>query len=188
MRYSGSYPWPSFASTMPDSTRYLLDRPARRHWPLAVALVLTPMATDAAIYRCVTESGVIEYSNTTPDPARARDCQQLDLPQITTIPATPVPAPAPAPAAASPAKSAGASPAEQRRLEERMQILRDEFQRESRHLAELKAEYNGGQPERLGSERNYQKYLDRVERLKSEIERSESNLAALEREMDALLN
>jgi hypothetical protein len=47
----------------------------------------------------------------------------------------------------------------------------------------LKQEYNNGQPERRGDEKNYQKYLDRVAEMKASIERSESDVAALRREL-----
>ena len=53
-------------------------------------------------------------------------------------------------------------------------------------LESLRREYNDGQPERLGSERNYQKYLDRVERLKEDIARSEANIGSLQRELAAI--
>lgn len=47
-------------------------------------------------------------------------------------------------------------------------------------LNALEAEYNGGEPERVGPEfRNYQKYLDRVERLKNEIEAKKQEIATL---------
>src|SRR5690606_29042000 len=72
------------------------------------------------------------------------------------------------------------------RDEERRQILERELRKEEERLAALEAEYKGGEPDRLGSERNYQKYLDRVERLKSEIERAEGNVASIRREIDAL--
>lgn len=36
-------------------------------------------------------------------------------------------------------------------------------------LEDKKKEYNDGEPKRFGSERNYQKYLDRIQRLKDEI-------------------
>ena len=48
----------------------------------------------------------------------------------------------------------------------------------------LRLEYKDGQPERLGSERNYQKYLDRVQSLKDEIERAEANLVLIRRELE----
>jgi len=47
----------------------------------------------------------------------------------------------------------------------------------------LRKEYNGGQPERLGNERNYQKYIDRTADLKASIARKESDIAAIKREL-----
>ncbi|MEZ5652414.1 MAG: DUF4124 domain-containing protein [Burkholderiaceae bacterium] len=154
---------------------------------LAVAIGVAPGSAQAAIYRCTSPSGVIEYSNTAPSADRARECEKLDLPQITTIPAPPVPAPPPA-SANGKSKASVSAATQSRRDDERLQILLEEYRRESRHLSELRAEYQDGQPERLGSERNYQKYLDRVERLKSDIARSSANLKALKSEMDALQN
>jgi chromosome segregation ATPase len=65
-------------------------------------------------------------------------------------------------------------------------ILEGELRREEERLAELKREYNNGEPERLGNERNYQKYLDRVADLKSSIARKESDIAAIKRELAKL--
>ena len=53
-------------------------------------------------------------------------------------------------------------------------------------LGELRAEFNGGEPERRGDERNYQKYVDRVQRLKDDIARTESSVSSLKREMTSL--
>ena len=64
--------------------------------------------------------------------------------------------------------------------------LEDEMRKEEQRLAPLRLEYKDGQPERLGSERNYQKYLTRVEGLKVGISRGEANVQALERELAAL--
>jgi len=50
----------------------------------------------------------------------------------------------------------------------------------------LKREYNNGEPERLGNERNYQKYLDRTAELKSGVARKESDIAAIKRELTKL--
>ncbi|MEZ5661011.1 MAG: DUF4124 domain-containing protein [Burkholderiaceae bacterium] len=157
-----------------------------------LAGALFACAAQAAIYRCVTPSGVIEYSNTTPSPERARQCEKLDLPQITTIPAAPVPAAKAAPREDSGSRdSDGRGPSvssatQNKRDAERLQILRDEYRREAARLNDLRGEYRDGQPERLGSERNYQKYLDRVERLKSDIARTSANLNALKTEIRAL--
>jgi len=52
---------------------------------------------------------------------------------------------------------------------------------------ELLREYNNGEPERLGPEtRNYQKYLDRVANLKADIDRVESDIAGIRREIGRL--
>jgi len=65
-------------------------------------------------------------------------------------------------------------------------ILETELRREEERLAELRKEYNNGEPERLGNERNYQKYLDRVADLKSNIARKENDVAAIKRELAKL--
>lgn len=75
-------------------------------------------------------------------------------------------------------------PAEQRvRDLERRRILSEELRKEEARMAELRAEYRDGEPERRGDERNYQKYLDRIQRLKDELARSESAIASLKREL-----
>ena len=53
-------------------------------------------------------------------------------------------------------------------------------------LAGLKRDFNNGEPERRGDERNYQNYLDRVASMKAGIARSESDIAALKRELAKL--
>ena len=50
----------------------------------------------------------------------------------------------------------------------------------------LKAEYRDGQPERLGNEKNYQKYLDRTAELQQNIRLTEASIAALRREINAI--
>ena len=40
--------------------------------------------------------------------------------------------------------------------------------------------------ERLGDERNYQKYLDRVDRLKDEVAQAAQNVSSIRREIDSL--
>jgi hypothetical protein len=42
---------------------------------------------------------------------------------------------------------------------------------------------SNGEPERRGDERNYQNYLDRVSSLRAAITRSESDIAAIKREL-----
>ena len=67
-----------------------------------------------------------------------------------------------------------------------MQILTDEIRAEENKLADLKKEYQNGEPERLGSERNYAKYQERVATMKDDIARTEKNIEALKREIGQL--
>ena len=102
--------------------------------------------------------------------------------------ASPAPTTGGAPAAgASPARPDGFpkvdSATQRARDTDRRRILEDEQRKEEAKLAELKAEFNNGEPERRGDERNYQKYLDRVQRLRDDIARTEGNLSAIRKEL-----
>jgi hypothetical protein len=172
------------------------------HLTCGIALSAAPLLASAQIFRCEGANGVVEYSNS-PNSSRDRNCRPLDLPQINTIPAPKPPPPAaPARPAAAPAaggQGAGAaasgSPAsfprvdtsaQRTRDQDRRRILEDELRREEARLTQLRGEFNSGEPERRGDERNFQTYLDRVQRLKEDIARSESAVASLRREMGAL--
>lgn len=162
---------------------------------LAIAAVTAACSTatsaGAEIYRCEGPDGVTEYSNAPPAAQPGRNCRSLGVGTVTIIPA-PKAAPRAAPSAPVPGVAQGArpegfpkvEPATQRaRDDDRRRILEDEMGKEEARLAELRREYNNGEPERLGSERNYQKYLDRVQRLKDDIARAEANLVTLRREL-----
>jgi len=69
---------------------------------------------------------------------------------------------------------------------DRRRILEEEMRKEEAKLAEIRKEYNNGEPDRLGSERNYQRYLDRVAALKASIARNESDIAGIKRELARL--
>jgi HAMP domain-containing protein len=57
---------------------------------------------------------------------------------------------------------------------------------EEAKLARLKQEFNNGEPERRGDERNYAKYQERVAAMKDDIGRAEKNVEALKRELGNL--
>jgi hypothetical protein len=155
---------------------------------LLLGLCLSPMLASAQVYRCDSDNGVPLYQNA-PGPR----CKPLDMPSLSTIPAPKMPAqpaqPARAPAASS--GTAGSFPrvdssSQKTRDSDRRAILGDELRSEEARLAELRAEYNNGEPERLGSERNYQRYLDRVQRLKDDITRTEASIGSLRRELGSV--
>lgn len=167
--------------------------------PLSAALALAawPSFASAQVYRCESDSGVPVYQGS----PSGRNCRQIDLQPLTTIPAPKLPA---SPPRATPAPSSGSAarngarqstPADfpkvdagtqRARDNDRRTILETELAREQARLDALRAEYKNGEPDRLGSERNYQKYLDRVERLKEDIARAEANVGALQRELSAI--
>jgi hypothetical protein len=65
-------------------------------------------------------------------------------------------------------------------------LLEGELQREEGRLADLKREFNNGEPERQGGERNAQRYLDRVAEMRAAIARKEEDVAAIRRELAKL--
>ena len=133
------------------------------------------------MYRCPGN----DYNNTlTAKEAKDRGCKTIEGAPITIIQGTkPRPATAGSPASAGPATSR-IDPAEQRaRDTDAKRILEAELKREEERLATMKAEYNNGEPERLGNEKNFQKYMDRVGDMKAAIVRKESDIAAIRREL-----
>ena len=119
------------------------------------------------------------FTNTiTPKEAETRGCKALEAQQPTTIPAPKV-----RPAAA-PGSSARVDASDQKaRDSDARKILQDELIKAQSQLDALQKEYNNGQPERRGDEKNYQKYLDRTADLKAQIARTESDISAITREL-----
>ncbi len=155
----------------------------------ALALLLSLAACSGAhaqtvMYKCVDDSGTVLYTDTA-----QRNCKALDLPSSGSTNVIPGPArrtgaPARVAGAAAPADFPKVNTSQQRaRDDDRREILKDELRSEEAKLAELRREFNGGEPERQGNERNYAKYLDRVAQLKDNIGRAEKNVDALKREI-----
>jgi hypothetical protein len=69
---------------------------------------------------------------------------------------------------------------------DRRRILEDELRAEEERLGRLRAEFNNGEPERRGDERNFALYQDRIQRLREDIARGETNIGALRREIALL--
>jgi hypothetical protein len=145
--------------------------------------------TPAPVYRC--PGPPVEYTDAlTAQQARDRGCRSIEGTPITIIQGRP---PAPRPASAAPTGTAPRPPearvdpgAQRARDSDSRRILEAELRREEERLAELRREYNNGEPERQGNERNYQKYLDRVADMKSGIARKEGDIAAIKRELAKL--
>lgn len=144
-------------------------------------LALSGAAQAQQIFLCVDAEGRKELTDT----RKGKNCKLLDLPGAS------IPAPAGARRGATPSAPAVA-PANFPRVEsseqkardaDRRAILTDELNTETRKLAELRKEFNNGEPERRADERNAAKYQERVAGLKDSIARSESNVEMLKREL-----
>jgi len=69
---------------------------------------------------------------------------------------------------------------------DRRRILDEELRAEEDRLSRLKLEFNNGEPERRGDERNFALYQERIQRLREDIARVETNVGALRREIALL--
>ena len=137
------------------------------------------------VYRCP-GNPVLYTDAITPKEAQDKGCRTIEGAPVTVMQTVRPRAPAPAASAPRPADSR-VSPADQRARDgEARAILQAELRREEERLAALKKEFNNGEPERRGDERNYQKYLDRVAELKAGIARKEADIASIRREIDKL--
>ncbi|UUX97537.1 hypothetical protein [Aquabacterium sp. J223] len=151
-----------------------------------------PALAQGAVYRCPGPP-VLYTDSLSANEARDRGCRTVEGAPVTvmrTPPAAAGRAPAVAASGVMPATAqatARINANEQRaRDAEARRILQDELRRGEEQLAALLQEYNNGEPERQGNERNYQRYLDRVEQLKLQIARKEADLAAIRREIGKL--
>lgn len=157
---------------------------------VALSVWAAPAAAQSSdVYMCKGANGVPEYRNG--NPGNSKDCKKLNLPDVVTVPGGRTSGgtvtSGAKPAAASPAAFPRVDSATQKnRDSERRSVLEQELQSEEAKLAGLRAEYNNGEPERQGGERNYQKYLDRTARLRDDVARSEANVASLRRELSNL--
>jgi len=126
------------------------------------------------------------FTNTiTAKEAEARGCKAREAQQPTTI-AGPKPRPVTGGTNATPKGDRIESSEQKARDSDARRILEAELQRAEEQLAALKQEYNNGEPERRGDEKNAQKYLDRTADLKASIARQEADIAAIKRELAKL--
>jgi hypothetical protein len=155
--------------------------------PLLVAASLGAQA-QGTVYRC--PGPPVLYT----DALSAKEAHDKGCRTIEGTPITVVQTPRPRSAASGAQVSAEARGAESRvdsgqqrvRDDERRRVLQTELRQAEERLANAQKEFNNGQGERRGDERNYQKYLDRMAELKDSIARYEADVQALKREISKL--
>ena len=144
--------------------------------------------SNAVVYRCP--------NNVYTDALSAKEAKELGCKTIEGAPITIVQMPKPrSDSRGASGPSGGASrpsearvdPNEQRnRDSDKRRILETELKREEDALAALQAEYNKGEPERRGDEKNFQRYQERFAELRASIARKEGDIAAIKRELGKL--
>lgn len=134
-----------------------------------LALFSFSCTTQSEVYKHVDENGNVTYSNTP-----LEDSKKLSLPPLIVMPGTDLES-----------KIRVPKPSENYNEKQR-KVVKKKIADEVKLLEDKKKEYNDGEPERFGSERNYQRYLDRVQRLKDEIVLHEENIRTLEIELQDL--
>jgi hypothetical protein len=144
-----------------------------------------PAGAQTVVYKCVDQNGRVLYTD-----AGQRGCQVIETygGAISAPPARSKPPATRQGGAAAPTVSPANFPrvdsAQQRaRDDDRREILNDELRNEEKKLADLKRDFNNGEPERQGNERNYAKYQERVAQMRDNIGRAERNIEALRREI-----
>lgn len=149
---------------------------------IAAASLLVAAPATAEIYKCVDAEGHTTYTN---EKSRASGCKVLanDVP-VSSVPGAAAATPKPA---ANPGGFPSVSNDQQKaRDSERRRILEAELATETGSLEEARKALTEGEAVRLGNERNYQKYLDRIQGLKDNVALHERNVDALRKELSKL--
>ena len=148
--------------------------------PFAATLLASSSFAQGQIYRCGNE-----YTNNASD-AKARGCKPFAGGNITIVPG-PRPNPAAAPARAGASQPRVGAADQRARDADARAILESELSKAQARQTDLLAQYNNGEPEMLGPEhRNHQKYLDRIAEMKASIDRNQSDIAGIQRELARL--
>ena len=143
------------------------------------------LAQGGTVYRCPGPP-ILYTDQISAKEAQDRNCRTIEGAPITVI-SPPKPRQQPGAGTGGRPSEGKVEAGEQRaRDSDARKILDAELKREEAKLAELQKEFNNGNPERQGGERNFQKYADRVEEIKAAIARKDSDIAALKRELSKL--
>ncbi len=150
-----------------------------------------PSTAASQVFRCPGPP-VLYTDALSPQEARDKGCRTIEGSPITIIQARPKAPAAPANNGTSaanaprPADSRVDPGAQRQRDSEARRILAEELKKEEDKLVVMQKDYNNGEPERRGDERNFQRYVERVAEMKAAITRKEADIAALKREIAKL--
>lgn len=171
---------------------------ARSMAAISCALAV-PMSHAQGVYKCVDESGRAQYTNVKSD-TQGRTCtlvtKEVSVAPSPIAPAASVKSPNAQNGTTSAASASGPTnlanfprvePNTQRaRDDSRRKILEEELISEERSLSKARQDLTEQESTRDGSERNYQRVLDRLRPYQDSVERHERNVAALRKELSNL--
>lgn len=138
----------------------------------------------ADIWECIDSSGNKRFTNVK---AESAGCKPMNLPAVSSVPS-------PKPGAKGDAKPQAAAgnfpkvdaPTQQQRDGDRRKILEQELGNEQKLLDQAKKDLAEQEATRLGSERNYQRVLERLEPFKKKVTLHENNVTNLRKEISTL--
>ena len=144
-------------------------------------LALSCSTARADIWECVDESGNKRFTNIK---AEAKGCKLLVVAPLNTVSPPKPQAQGKAASAETPKSFPKVEPDTQKQRDnDRRRILDQELANEQKLLDQARKELADQESQRLGSERNYQRVLDRLEPYKKKVKLHEDNIANLKREL-----
>lgn len=142
---------------------------------LALLLMFAAFAVRAEIYECIDQSGNKRFTNIG---SEAKGCKPMNIaPPSAAMPSKPAAKGAPANFPSVDAQT------QKQRDTDRRRILEQELASEQKLLEQAQKDLAEQEAIRLGSERNYQRVLDRLEPYKKKVKLHEDNIANLKKEL-----
>jgi len=144
---------------------------------MLLALPATPALAD--IWECVDQNGNKRFTNIQ---SEAKGCKRLNIapPNVVTAP----PGKRPAKSSPRPANFPKVDNGTQKQRDsERRRILEQELANEQKLLDRARKDLSEQESIRLGSERNFQRVLERLEPYRNKVKLHEDNVANLRREL-----
>lgn len=145
-----------------------------RIWFLLVLACVVPVA-NAEMWKCVDADGTTRYTNLK---AEAKGCKGLNLEPLNTV------SPPPARPQQKPANFPSVDTDTQRQRDAgRRRILEQELQQEQQQLETARKQLAEQKDIRLGDEKNYARYEERLKPYESKVKQHELNLESLKKEL-----
>lgn len=154
------------------------------HWALLLAIASISAPARAETCKYVDEEGRVIYSNTPNNPPKGA--------KLVKCFSDPAPTSAPAPQQSKPQSGAREGfpkvdgQTQKKRDDERRRILEKELADEQQRLEAARQTLAEQEAIRTGDERNYQRYLDRVQPFRDAVANHERNIEAISREISNL--